>query len=38
VLALRAANPGMQILAAHDPAAAKLLDAATPTQAPHRAS
>lgn len=31
VLALRAANPGMTILAAHDPAAAGLLDAATGT-------
>lgn len=33
VLALRATNPGMAILAAHDPAAADLLDAArvTPT-------
>ena len=30
VLALRANNPGMQILAAHDPAAAGLLDAAQP--------
>jgi glyoxylase-like metal-dependent hydrolase (beta-lactamase superfamily II) len=30
VLALRANNPGMQILAAHDPAAAELLDAAQP--------
>jgi glyoxylase-like metal-dependent hydrolase (beta-lactamase superfamily II) len=30
VLALRANNPGMQILAAHDPAAAALLDAAQP--------
>jgi N-acyl homoserine lactone hydrolase len=29
VLALRTANPGLQILAAHDPAAAHLLDAAT---------
>jgi glyoxylase-like metal-dependent hydrolase (beta-lactamase superfamily II) len=29
VLALRAMNPGMQLLAAHDPAAAGLLDAAT---------
>jgi N-acyl homoserine lactone hydrolase len=28
VLALRAKNPGMQILTAHDPAAAGLLDAA----------
>lgn len=33
VLALRAANPGMAILAAHDPAAAGLLDAATSTGA-----
>ena len=38
VLALRAANPGMQILAAHDPATAKLLDAATPARAPRSAS
>jgi N-acyl homoserine lactone hydrolase len=30
VFALRANNPGMQILAAHDPAAAALLDAAQP--------
>jgi hypothetical protein len=30
VLALRANIPGMQILAAHDPAAAALLDAAQP--------
>jgi N-acyl homoserine lactone hydrolase len=30
VLALRANNPGMQILAAHDPAAAGLLDAVQP--------
>jgi N-acyl homoserine lactone hydrolase len=30
VVALRANNPGMQILAAHDPAAAALLDAAQP--------
>jgi N-acyl homoserine lactone hydrolase len=30
VFALRASNPGMQILAAHDPAAAALLDATQP--------
>jgi N-acyl homoserine lactone hydrolase len=29
VLGLRANNPGLQVLAAHDPAAARLLDAAT---------
>jgi glyoxylase-like metal-dependent hydrolase (beta-lactamase superfamily II) len=34
VLALRANNPGMQILAAHDPAAAGLLDAAAHPAAP----
>jgi glyoxylase-like metal-dependent hydrolase (beta-lactamase superfamily II) len=34
VLALRAGNPGMQILAAHDHAAAELLDAATRLVAP----
>jgi N-acyl homoserine lactone hydrolase len=34
VLALRAANPGMQVLAAHDPAAAPLLDAATTARTP----
>jgi N-acyl homoserine lactone hydrolase len=34
VLALRAANPGMQLLAAHDPAAAKLLDAFTTARTP----
>lgn len=34
VLALRANNPGLQILAAHDPAAAGLLDAATQPAAP----
>jgi hypothetical protein len=28
VLALRSRHPGMQLLAAHDPAAADLLDAA----------
>jgi hypothetical protein len=28
VLELRTANPGLRILAAHDPAAAQLLDAA----------
>ncbi len=33
VLSLRAANPGMQILAAHDPAAAQLLDASTTARA-----
>jgi N-acyl homoserine lactone hydrolase len=32
VMALRANQPGMQILAAHDPAAAGLLEAATPAQ------
>jgi glyoxylase-like metal-dependent hydrolase (beta-lactamase superfamily II) len=34
VLALRFGNPGMQILAAHDPAAAGLLDAATAAPVP----
>jgi N-acyl homoserine lactone hydrolase len=34
VLALRANNPGLQILAAHDPAAAGLLDAAAQPVAP----
>lgn len=34
VLALRSANPGMALLAAHDPAAAELLDTATSTRAP----
>ena len=32
VMALRANSPGLQILAAHDPAAAGLLDAATPAR------
>ena len=37
VMALRANHPGMPILAAHDPAAAGLLDTATPARevAPH---
>ena len=34
VLALRANNPGLQILAAHDPAAAGLLDAVAQPAAP----
>jgi N-acyl homoserine lactone hydrolase len=34
VLALRANNPGMQVLAAHDPAAARLLDATNQTVGP----
>jgi N-acyl homoserine lactone hydrolase len=34
VLALRANNPGMQVLAAHDPAAARLLDATIQTVGP----
>ena len=32
VMALRANHPGMQLLAAHDPAAAGLLDTATPAR------
>jgi hypothetical protein len=31
ILALGAHNPGMQVLAAHDPAAARLLETATRT-------
>ena len=38
VLGLRAVNPGMQILAAHDPAAAELLNAATLDREQRRAS